>query len=204
MFDFSNGSLSPQDIETFKRWLNYLNKSEDVKELCDLLGKMRQLELSDRLEKVLVNHVQTMNVPDFNSREEIVSIQIGRDIEHALPSELALLTDPDTALLFDIKFVESRLMCFEMQGQKSEKEEFSREEDRTISEQDKLGPMVICVDTSGSMQGMPETIAKAVTLFMACKAKEQGRACYVINFSTGIECLDLGLGIEMESLIVVV
>ena len=201
LFDFSNGSLSPQDIETFKRWLNYLNKSEDVKELCDLLGKMRQLELSDRLEKVLVNHVQTMNVPDFNSREEIVSIQIGRDIEHALPSELALLTDPDTALLFDIKFVESRLMCFEMQGQKSEKEEFSREEDRTISEQDKLGPMVICVDTSGSMQGMPETIAKAVTLFMACKAKEQGRACYVINFSTGIECLDLGLGIEMESLI---
>ncbi|NHQ84856.1 VWA domain-containing protein [Iodobacter sp. HSC-16F04] len=199
LFDFSSGSLSAQDIETFQRWLNYLNESDGVRQLCDLLGKLRQLEFSERLEKVLVNHAQTINVPDFNSREEIVGIRLGRDIEHALPSELALLSDPDTALLFDLKFVESRLMCFEMQGQQAE--EFSHEEDRTISEQDKLGPMVICVDTSGSMRGMPETIAKAVTLFMACKAKEQGRACYVINFSTGIKCLDLGLGIEMDSLI---
>lgn len=199
LFDFSSGSLSPQNIDNFQRWLNYLNESEGVKELCDLLGKMRQLELSERLEKILVNHAQTINVPNFNSSEEIVGIRLGRDIEHALPSELALLSDPDTALLFDLKFVESRLMCFEMQGLQAE--EFSREEERTISEQDKLGPIVICVDTSGSMQGMPETIAKAVTLFMACKAKEQGRACYVINFATGIECLDLGLDVEMESLI---
>jgi len=199
LFDFSSGSLSAQDIETFQRWLSYLNESEGVKELSDLLGKMRQLEFSERLEKVLVNHAQMISVPNFNSREEIVGIRLGSDIEHALPSELALLSDPDTALLFDLKFVESRLMCFEMQGLQAE--ELSREEEHTISEQDKLGPMVICVDTSGSMQGMPETIAKAVTLFMACKAKEQGRACYVINFSNGIECLDLGLGIEMESLI---
>lgn len=199
LFDSSSGSLSAQDVENFQRWLKYINESEGVKELCDLLGKMRQLELSERLEKVLVNHAQTINVPDVNSKEEIVGIRLGRDIEHALPSELALLSDPDTALLFDLKFVESRLMCFEMQGLQAE--ELSREEERTIPEQDKLGPMVICVDTSGSMQGMPETIAKAVTLFMACKAKEQGRACYVINFSTGIECLDLGLGIHMGSLI---
>ncbi|MCX7205661.1 MAG: VWA domain-containing protein [Proteobacteria bacterium] len=201
LFDLSNGELSPQDIEAFKRWLDYLKQSEGVKALCDLLGKMRQLEFSERLEKVLVNQARTINVPDFNSREEIVGIRLGRDIEHALPSELALLSDPDTALLFDLKFVESRLMCFEMQGQQAEQEEFSQEEERTISEQDKLGPMVICVDTSSSMQGMPETIAKAVTLFMACKAKEQSRACYLINFSTGIQCLDLSLGLEMENLI---
>ena len=200
LFDFSGGSLSPQDIAAFQRWLNYLNETEGVKALCDLLGKLRQLEFSERLEKVLVNQAQTNNVPDVNSREEIIGVRLGRDIEHALPGELALLSDPDTALLFDLKFVESRLMCFEMQGPQIE-EDCLREEERTISEQDKLGPMVICVDTSGSMQGMPETIAKAVTLYMACKAKEQGRPCYVINFSTGIECLDLGLGIEMEGLI---
>ena len=36
------------------------------------------------------------------------------------------------------------------------------EEERLIEveEEEKLGPMIICVDTSGSMQGSPETIAK--------------------------------------------
>ncbi|MGL6013894.1 MAG: vWA domain-containing protein, partial [Shewanella oncorhynchi] len=76
-----------------------------------------------------------------------------------------------------------------------------REKEQPLSEKEKLGPMVICVDTSGSMQGMPETIAKAVTLFMSCKAKEQKRPCYLINFSTGLQYLDLGPGLSMESVI---
>lgn len=41
------------------------------------------------------------------------------------------------------------------------------------------------------MQGSPETIAKAVTLFMATRAISQKRNCLLINFSTGIEILDL-------------
>jgi uncharacterized protein with von Willebrand factor type A (vWA) domain len=60
--------------------------------------------------------------------------------------------------------------------------------------------MVICIDTSGSMQGAPETIAKAVTMLMALKAKQDNRDCYLINFSTSIETLDLSGGFAMEKL----
>lgn len=40
-----------------------------------------------------------------------------------------------------------------------------------------------------------------MVLFIAGKARQQKRACYLINFSTGIETLDLGDDFGMEALI---
>lgn len=201
LFDLSNGSLSPQDIERFRRWAKYLAEDEGVRSLCDLLGKIRQLEFSDRIERVKSSISVDVQSPDINSQEEIVGIRLGRDLEHALPSELALLADPDTELLFDLKYLEARLMCFDMQGLQTRSQIIEIEQDCEVKESDKLGPMIICVDTSGSMSGSPETIAKAVTLFMASKAKEQKRSCYIINFSTGIDVLDMAGGIQLDKLI---
>ncbi|MGL6010977.1 MAG: hypothetical protein ACRC0J_05595, partial [Shewanella oncorhynchi] len=137
LFDLSEGALSPQDIQAFQRWLNYLNENDGVNELCDLLGKMRQIELSEKLEKVRITQSHTIQLHDINSREEIVGIRLGRDIEHTLPSELALLSDPGTALLFDLKFVESRLMCFEMQGMQALQKNEEREKEQPLSEKEK-------------------------------------------------------------------
>lgn len=53
------------------------------------------------------------------------------------------------------------------------------------------GAMIICVDTSSSMSGNREYLAKAITLFLATKASMQNRACYLINFSTDIETMEL-------------
>tara|TARA_R100000789_G_scaffold99698_1_gene106983 strand:+ start:4284 stop:5774 length:1491 start_codon:yes stop_codon:yes gene_type:complete len=199
--DLSKGNLSAQEIERFKRWATYLANDPGVRSLCDLLGKLRQLELSERIERAQVRYTQDIELPDINSREEIIGIRLGRDIEHVLPSELALLADPETSILFDLKYVESRLMCFDMQGIQRVQQHHHKEELRSVEEAAKQGPMVICVDTSGSMSGTPETIAKAVALFIAGKARQQKRACYLINFSNGIETLDLGDDFGMEALI---
>jgi uncharacterized protein with von Willebrand factor type A (vWA) domain len=51
--------------------------------------------------------------------------------------------------------------------------------------------MIICVDTSGSMSGEPESVAKSIALALAMKSMEQKRDCYLISFSTGIEVRDL-------------
>ncbi|EIK51150.1 von Willebrand factor type A domain-containing protein, partial [Stutzerimonas stutzeri TS44] len=199
--DLSKGNLSAQEIESFKRWAKYLANDPGVRSLCDLLGKLRQLELSERIERAQVRYTQDIELPDINSREEIIGIRLGRDIEHVLPSELALLADPETSILFDLKYVESRLMCFDMQGIQRVQHHHNKEELRSVEEAAKQGPMVICVDTSGSMSGTPETVAKAVALFIAGKARQQKRACYLISFSTGIETLDLGDDFGMEALI---
>lgn len=197
--DLSSGSLTPQRFEEFKRWANYLAKDAGVRALCELMGKIRQMEMSERIERTKINKKIMVLQPDNNSREEIIGIRLGRDLEHALPSELALLANTDTETLFDLKFLEARLMCFEMQGTQTVDMNIESEEDISIEEAEKLGPMILCIDTSGSMSGAPETIAKAVSLFMASRAREQKRACYLINFSTSIRTLDLspkGLGID--------
>lgn len=197
--DLSKGNLSPGEIAQFKRWAEYIANNQSVKDLCELLGKMRGVEQSVRLQRVKTSRMVPGHVPDVNSREEIVGIRLGRDLEHVLPSEKALLSDPDSALLFDLKFVESRLMCFDMQGLQNRPEQIEIE--KPISEDDKLGPMILCIDTSGSMSGAPETIAKAVALYFTARARKQDRACYLINFSTGIETLDLSGEIGMEQVI---
>jgi uncharacterized protein with von Willebrand factor type A (vWA) domain len=201
LLDLSKGNLSAKDIEHFQRWATYLEKDEGAQALCELLGKVRQIELSEKIERVRVNQTRQVHLPDINSREEIIGIRLGRDLEHVLPSEKALLADEETEVLFDLKFVESRLMCFDMQGIQAVQETIEIEQESQIEEEEKQGPMVICVDTSGSMRGMPETIAKAVALFISAKAREQKRPCYLINFSTGIQTLELSDDMGMVALI---
>jgi hypothetical protein len=45
------------------------------------------------------------------------------------------------------------------------------------------GPILLCVDTSGSMRGARETVAKALALECMRAAREQERDCYVFAFS---------------------
>jgi uncharacterized protein with von Willebrand factor type A (vWA) domain len=95
-------------------------------------------------------------------------------------------------------------MCFDMIGMQRVLTRCQAEEMVQVAEVGKAGPMVICVDTSGSMEGMPETVAKAVVLFLATQARSQRRACHLLNFSTGIQTLDLshekGMSLLMDFL----
>lgn len=197
LFDLSKDNLTLSDIEQLKKWVSYISKDKGVKALCDLMGRLRFAEQATRQELVKTVSTVTEYVPDINSREEIVGVYLGKEIEHALPQEIALLSDDDTSVLFDMKFVEGRLMCFEMEGTQSRDNDIEEEITAEVEEEEKLGPVIICIDTSGSMQGSPETVAKAVTLFMATRAMSQQRDCYLINFSTGIETLDLSGRIGM-------
>lgn len=201
LFDLSKDNLSLSNIEQLKKWVSYISKDRGVKELCDILGRLRRAEKTMRQELVKNLLTVTEYVPDINSREEIVGVYLGKDIEHALPQEIALLSDDETSILFDMKFVEGRLMCFEMKGVMANSHDAQEQHTIEVEEEEKLGPIIICVDTSSSMQGSPETIAKAVTLFMATRAISQKRDCLLINFSTGIETLDLSGQIGMTKVI---
>ena len=46
-----------------------------------------------------------------------------------------------------------------------------------------LGPIIVCLDTSGSMYGGREVVAKALVLECMRGARTQSRKCYVYAFS---------------------
>jgi uncharacterized protein with von Willebrand factor type A (vWA) domain len=56
------------------------------------------------------------------------------------------------------------------------------------------GPIVLCLDTSGSMQGGPENVAKAVVIAALRAAHEAGRGCKLIAFGGPDELLERDLG----------
>ncbi len=199
--DFSKGQLSLSDINQVKKWAAYLADDKGVRALCELLGKMQQVSLSEKVELAKTVVSIPVTIPQVDSREEITGIRAGRDIEYLLASELALLADDETSVLFDLKYIESRLMCFDMQGLQTDLAETEIEIEQQVKEEEQKGPMIICVDTSGSMHGSPETIAKAVTMYLASHARQQKRACYLINFSTDIEVLDLSASDRLQTLL---
>jgi len=199
--DLSQGELTQSDIAELKKWLQYIKEQNGVRELCDMLGKMRVATTNIKQERVKYTQHIIEQIPDINSKEEIIGIRLGKDIEHTLPQELALMADPELSILFDLKYIEGMLMCFDMQGLSTVQKEESKEKVINISEKENMGPMIICVDTSGSMFGTPETIAKAITLFMASQAMKQKRDCLLINFSTNIEVMTLSGNLGMKHII---
>lgn len=190
-FDDSLGALTPQSIKELSRWASYFAQDKEAQKIADLLGKMRQIEQSSKIETIIQTIGISVPVTDINSKEEIIGLKLGKELEYVIPSELALMADPDTAILFDLKYLESKLVCFELQGTTLQDEKLKITTEIETKENDKLGPMILCIDTSGSMNGTPENIAKAMALYLGNKAKAENRQCFVINFSTGIETFEL-------------
>lgn len=201
LFDLSKGNISLSDIEVLKKWVEYISKDEGVKKLCDMMGRLKIAETNKRKELIKQIHITQEFIPDIDSKEEITGIRLGNDIEYALPHELALLGDEEISILFDMKFIEKRLLCFDMEGIQQKNVSIEKEVMAEVEYKEELGPIILCVDTSGSMHGAPETIAKAITLFMSTRAIEQKRKCFLINFSTSIETLDLSESMGMSKVI---
>ncbi|OBV29542.1 hypothetical protein BKN38_08015 [Helicobacter sp. CLO-3] len=187
--NLDSGNLQ-RKFMNLEKWLKILQQ-DSVKKLCEMLGRFYKEE--KKLEMEFYSSMTTFStkIPTPYAKEEISGITLGRDLENILPQELALLDDEDFGILFDLKFVENRLFCFEKQGYEDtiNQKEVTNEREKETTET--KGPIILCIDTSGSMSGEPETIAKAIALFMARIAMEQKRACYLISFSTGIYTLDL-------------
>lgn len=191
LWDLSADELTEQDISFLKQWAEYLNNAGGVRELCELMGRLRKEQQSDRTEIIDSTVQYCVREPDITSNEMVVGIELGTDLENVIPQELALLSDADVALLFDLKYVEKRLMCFSRQGYRNGIIEEIIQHTVTVADEEKMGPIIICLDTSNSMSGAPEYIAKALTLSIVSRAASQKRKCYLINFSTSIETLDL-------------
>jgi uncharacterized protein with von Willebrand factor type A (vWA) domain len=93
--------------------------------------------------------------------------------------------------LFYKKFAEKKLQTFEYQSKILSWEEEEIKNKRQKEKEETKGPFIICVDTSGSMHGTPETIAKTLCFALLKMAVRDNRKCYLISFSTAIETLNL-------------
>lgn len=191
LWDLSESTFETSDFEILEQFSKLLDQDESLRELAELLGK--QTRAQSLFEKEIRDKVVIKSEwhPKPAYRGEIDGLRYSNDISSVLPSELALLKNTAAKKLFQLKFTQKQLLSFKYQNDVLDSKEENIQEETSVEKKEPKGPIIICVDTSGSMHGTPENIAKTITFALSKIAIEEERKCYLISFSTSIETLDL-------------
>ena len=106
--------------------------------------------------------------------DELTDIECGNDLGRVVPSELMMLGDEVGEMIFFKKYLERGLIQYKLEEAPHEKR----------------GPIVVCIDNSSSMAGLPELWSKAICLAMTQLATDQHRAVQIIHFNTNVAQTD--------------
>ncbi|OAV69574.1 VWA domain protein interacting with AAA ATPase [Bacteroidales bacterium Barb6] len=191
LWDMSKGYWQKINLDVLKKYVELLQQDKSLQELAEMLGRMRQTEKEYEEELFTDTVIKQEWKVEHASKADLIGVHESDDISSLLPSETALLADETTELIFYRKFAEKKLQTFEYQAKSLEyiEEEFRNKKQK--AKEEAQGPFIICIDTSGSMHGTPETVAKTLCLALLKTAVRENRKCYLISFSTGIQTLNL-------------
>lgn len=118
-----------------------------LQEIVDLAGRMKNV----------MREVQATKVR--HGVNEVTDIEVGRDFQRLLPSELAALSRPLMKLDLMRRLAEGNALQYRLEAE----EKVGR------------GPIVVAIDDSGSMNGKPEVWSKAVALALLELARREKR-----------------------------
>lgn len=145
-----------------------------VLEVAKVLGRIADEEGGER---VPLGGGNTMKI-EHSAPSDIEGVTIGNDLSSMLPCEMAQMVDDDLNGLFVYKFATRNLQNFRYKSavmHHSHKLQLRRARQK--------GPMVVCLDTSGSMAGQPERISHALIVKLLQLALRQDRDFLLIAFS---------------------
>jgi len=133
-------------------------KADQVRHIMTLAGRMRQVISAQRAKRPTAG-------------PQRVSIELGDDFGRMVPSELAMIGDPDLDDLFWRRYTERGLTLIK------------RDENPRLGK----GPFVVCVDESGSMRGAKSDWSKAIVYAICQQAHIEKRPFGAIAFSSSTQ-----------------
>jgi uncharacterized protein with von Willebrand factor type A (vWA) domain len=134
--------------------LDRLRDNPKLKRIAELAGRYKRMAFA--IQKQQIKH----------GTDAIHNVVLGDDLGRILPSEAMKLNHPILKNLFKLALLEKKVLQYEYMG----KERIAK------------GAIIVCVDSSGSMNGTPEVWSKSVALGMVEIAKIQKRDVFVIHF----------------------
>ena len=155
---------------------------------------------AETIDEAVVQHPErrTVHVPDLPG--ETRGIHRSDRIARMLPAEAMLLGHPRLRLLWHARRAERTLLSYEDDDRMEETHirHFRVAQLQPAPQPGKrqeMGPILVCVDTSGSMKGGAETVAKATVLEAMRTAHAQHRPCHVFAFSGPDELVEMELDV---------
>lgn len=172
---FSYGELKACG-EDFATLAKTLQNNAKIKELARKMGR----------DYISEEKKKQIKIPQA-SKSEVHGTHRSDDVMRMLPSELLNLEDETLEVLFYARLLEKNLLTYELQGVN-----FINGEETETSKK-RTGPVVACLDTSGSMQGAPLLKAKALLLAIANILKQEDRSLHVVLFGSAGEILEFSM-----------
>jgi uncharacterized protein with von Willebrand factor type A (vWA) domain len=204
-WDQMRGQLRSREWQSARRAAERLAAMPELVALLQRLGR-REFSLRpdrrpapahpERARRVPLKAVPTRLV---GAAGEITGIRFDSRLEHMLPSEALWLRHRLLQRLWRARQAEGRLLAHETSAlvvdwrpdPAGRAAADSRAPDALALER---GPIVLCLDTSGSMRGAPENLAKAVAIAAVKRAHAGGRACKLLAFGGPGELIERDLG----------
>ncbi|MDE7334967.1 MAG: hypothetical protein K2N10_01475, partial [Muribaculaceae bacterium] len=169
-----------QDYEDRKKISKYIHRYPQLKEIVDMIG--REKDPSKEEKDTVVYRFMPTSVAQNSSVEEVDRVESGNNLERVLPVELSMPED-----LFFKRYATKELQQFSSPGKDKPKKIEEQRKDPRLTK----GPIIVSIDTSGSMSGQPEQIAFSLLKQLLSMAKKQKRPCYLISFSVRSKSIDL-------------
>lgn len=149
------GSECQIAFQNKKDALEHIRRSSKLKKLTDMIGRFKESAITEQKKKAKDGAV------------ELSSVTVGDKIQDTLPSERMNLAMQVTKGDFYRRQAEKQLLVYSKEAHK----------------QKNKGPIIVCVDTSGSMSGDSEVWSKAMTVGVLEIAEMQKRdfACIIYS-----------------------
>lgn len=191
LWDMSGGIWKRTDFNILQHYAELMKKEPTLMKLAEMLGRFRQSEKEYEEELYRKTVIKTEWKTEYAAKSELVGIHESGDLSNIIPTEAVLLADEETEGLFFKKFAEKKLLTFEYHSRFLDSREEQITDKRLKAKEKDKGPIIICVDTSGSMHGVPEQVAKVMCFAILKIALQDNRKVYLISFSTAIQTLEL-------------
>ncbi|MCD8318639.1 MAG: hypothetical protein LUC45_07300 [Paraprevotella sp.] len=179
---------SPEMRTKIKKLAPVIRNSTLIQELNRVLGRKKADE--ERLYRAMCGRTPVA-LWRSATHSDIVGITEGDNLNALLPTEYCYLFDQDLENIFYRRYTEKKLSVFDSVSRQTERAEASSHFGHDLQKHVRYGPFVVCVDTSGSMEGVRETLAKAIVLSLALISDRLRRPCKVILFSDQTEIIEL-------------
>jgi len=188
LWDLSRGEWLETNWDALREQAGLLESLPELDRLAEILGRS-QVATEQRTSTRVIREVSFR--PVGLGKSEVTGVNFGDDLTSLLPSEVALLADPATEDLFYAKLAHKEMLQLDYRRERIVKRTALRTVPVTEEVVVPRGPVIVCVDTSGSMLGDPERVAKAMTLALSRRLLSDRRDLHIIAFSTAIRSLTL-------------
>ncbi|MFY1110771.1 MAG: vWA domain-containing protein [Methanosarcinaceae archaeon] len=158
-------------LKMVRRFSTFFEENPDLRKIVDFVGRREFDPPADRI-----------RYSPFG-KDRIQTVRFSNSLNNLLPMEAAKLLNPTLKRKFYADMLEGRLLSYQLLGKHFTGPPRIKPK----------GPLIALVDTSGSMHGAPQTLAKSAVLAIAKRMLAQHRDMKVILFASTTRPLEIEL-----------